>query len=102
MTGHDSILQVEPAELESHAAAIERRADEVLTIGAAMAQLTGPDGLTASAALTAAGERLHAALTAEHGWLGTEAEAFRAVAADYRRSDLDGAAALAGQGAGPR
>lgn len=102
MTGHDSILQVVPEELESHAATVERLAGEVLAIGAPMARLTGPDGLAAADALTAAGERLHAALTAEHRWLGAEAEAFRTVAADYRRSDLEGAAVLTGREAGPR
>ncbi len=102
MTGHDSILQVVPDELDSHATALDRLAGEVREIGAPLALLTGPDELTASAALTAVGDRLHAALNAEHGWLEDEAATFRSVAADYRRSDATGAAALTGQEAGPR
>lgn len=102
MTGHDSILQVVPDELHSHATAIDRLAGEVLEIGAPLARLIGPAELTASAALTAVGDGLHAALTAEHGRLEDEAATFRGVAADYRRSDDAGAAALTGQGAGPR
>lgn len=102
MTGHDSILQVVPDELDSHATALDRLAGEVREIGAPLALLTGPDELTASAALTAVGDRLHAALHTEHGWLEDEAATFRSVAADYRRSDAAGAAALTGQEAGPR